>query len=359
MIKFRQKIFVAPALVALGGKAMTALNVAGAVGTVSSVKQGADQMKQAEEQAAQAEEQNKKMTKALNKIAENAKNNPQAAQQAADVVGQRQFARVNLGKVFNNKNLQNAKGLAGDLGKIVWKGKSKLIGGTLMGGSMAAASYATDKYIQKDMKKNNIPLEKTYAIPGSVMNTVKGAGRVVGKTMKKHGGSIAGMAALGSIPTLLGYSAEKRQYKDQIESTQQRNYAAPAVGMAVKRFLTAGGNKIGSVGRRIKGSDLYKKPGETILGTISGFSGGGGKGGVYKFGHQLNRYGKHSGSEWSQKAGKFIMDHPKTSLAASIPVGGAIIGATWGTGEKLVNKTARSLDKNAFKYQDSKNEEIK
>lgn len=348
MIKFRQKIFVVPALVALGGKAMTALNVAGAVGTVASVKQGADQMKQAEEQA---EEQNKKMTKALNKIAENAKNNPQAAQQAADVVGQRQFARVNLGKVFNNKNLQNAKGLAGDLGKIVWKGKSKLIGGTLMGGSMAAASYATDKYIQKDMKKNNIPLEKTYAIPGSVMNTVKGAGRVVGKTMKKHGGSIAGMAALGSIPTLLGYSAEKRQYKDQIESTQQRNYAAPAVGMAVKRFLTAGGNKIGS--------DLYKKPGETILGTISGFSGGGGKGGVYKFGHQLNRYGKHSGSEWSQKAGKFIMDHPKTSLAASIPVGGAIIGATWGTGEKLVNKTARSLDKNAFKYQDSKNEEIK
>lgn len=50
-----------------------ALNAAGAIGTGLFLKQGSDQMKQAEEQAAQAEEQNRKMTKALNKIAENAK----------------------------------------------------------------------------------------------------------------------------------------------------------------------------------------------------------------------------------------------------------------------------------------------
>lgn len=345
MIKFRQKEFIAPALAALGGKAMAGLSVAGNAAMIGGIFQGASQMKQAEEHAAQAEEQNRKMTKALNKIAENAKNNPQAAQQAADIVGQKQFTRINLGKVFNKKNIQNAKGLAKDVGKIAWKGKNHLIGGTLMGGSMAAASYATDKYIQHDMKKNNIPLEKTYAALGSIMKTVMGAGKVLGDAAKKNKGTIGFMAALGSAPTLIGYSAEKKQYRDQVNATQ-RNYAIP--GMSVLK----------NIGKKIKSLPIYNTPKETILGGISNMSGGGGRKGVYKFGHQLERYGRHSGSEWSQKAGKFIMNNPKTALVGSIPVGAGVMAATWGAGEKMVNKTARTLDKNAFKYQDSKNENI-
>ena len=351
MIKFRQKEFIAPPVLALGGRA---LSVAGNAAMIGGIFQGASQMKQAEEHAAQAEEQNRKMTKALNKIAENAKNNPQVAQQAADIMGQKQFARINLGEVFNKKNLQNAKGLAKDVGKIIWKGKNHLIGGTLMGGSMAAASYATDKYIQHDMKKNNIPLEKTYAAPGSIMKTVKGAGKVLGDAAKKNKGTIGFMAALGSAPTLIGYSAEKERYRDQVNATQ-RNYAIPGMSsMSMKRLLVNGRN----LGRKIKNLPIIKTPGQTILGGISNISGGGGRKGVYKFGHQLERYGRHSGSEWSQKAGKFIMNNPKTALAGSIPVGAGIMAATWGAGEKMVDKTARTLDKNAFKYQDSKNEEI-
>lgn len=343
MIKFRQKEF-------FWGMA---LNAAGAIGTGLSLKQGSDQMKQAEEQAAQAEEQNRKMTKALNKIAENAKNNPQAAQQAADVMGQKQFAQINFAKLTatlkNNKTLGNAKGLAKDVGKIVWKGKNKLIGGTMMGGAtMAGASYLTDKAIQKDMKKNGMPLEKTYSA-GSIMKAVKGTGKVLGEAAKKNKGTLITMAALGSAPMALGYSAEKAQYKDQMALTQ-RNYAVPGV-MAVKRLLTG-------ASKSVRNSQIFKTPGQTILGGLSNLSGGGGRKGVYKFGHQLNRYGKHSGSVWSQKAGKFIMDNPKTALAGSIPVGAAVLGATWGTGEKIVNKTARALDKDAFKYQDSKNQEI-
>lgn len=340
MIKFRQKEF-------FWGMA---LNAAGAIGTGLSLKQGSDQMKQAEEQA---EEQNRKMTKALNKIAENAKNNPQAAQQAADVIGQKQFAQINFAKLTatlkNNKTLGNAKGLAKDVGKIVWKGKNKLIGGgTMMGATMAGASYLTDKAIQKDMKKNGMPLEKTYSA-GSIMKAVKGTGKVLGEAAKKNKETLITMAALGSAPMALGYSAEKAQYKDQMASTQ-RNYAVPGV-MAVKRLLTG-------ASKSVRNSQIFKTPGQTILGGLSNLSGGGGRKGVYKFGHQLNRYGKYSGSVWSQKAGKFIMDNPKTALAGSIPVGSAVLGATWGTGEKIVNKTARALDKDAFKYQDSKNQEI-
>ena len=230
----------------------------------------------------------------------------------------------------------------------MWKGKNKLIGGTMMGATMAGASYLTDKAIQKDMKKNGMPLEKTYSA-GSIMKAVKGTGKVLGEAAKKNKGTLITMAALGSAPMALGYSAEKAQYKDQMALTQ-RNYAVPGV-MAVKRLLTG-------ASKSVRNSQIFKTPGQTILGGLSNLSGGGGRKGVYKFGHQLNRYGKHSGSVWSQKAGKFIMDNPKTALAGSIPVGAAVLGATWGTGEKIVNKTARALDKDAFKYQDSKNQEI-
>ena len=230
----------------------------------------------------------------------------------------------------------------------MWKGKNKLIGGTMMGATMAGASYLTDKAIQKDMKKNGMPLEKTYSA-GSIMKAVKGTGKVLGEAAKKNKGTLITMAALGSAPMALGYSAEKAQYKDQMASTQ-RNYAVPGT-MAVKRLLTG-------ASKSVRNSQIFKTPGQTILGGLSNLSGGGGRKGVYKFGHQLNRNGKHSGSVWSQKAGKFIMDNPKTALAGSIPVGAAVLGATWGTGEKIVNKTAQALDKDAFKYQDSKNQEI-
>lgn len=352
MIKFKQKDFFAPiaALASLGGgsAAMGALNAAGAAGTVIGIKQGKDQMKQAEEQAAQAEEQSRKMTRALNKIAENAKNNPQAAQQAQEVMQQKQFARINFANltatIKNSKTLGNAKGLAKDVGKIAWKRRNALIGGTMMGATMAGTSYLTDKAIQKDMKKNGMPLEKTYST-GSIMKAVKGTGKVLGQAAKKNKGTLITMAALGSAPMALGYSAEKAQYKDQVAATQ-RNYAVPGM-MTVSRLA-----------KSVKNAQIFKTPGKTILGGLSNLSGGGGRKGVYKFGHQLNRYGKHSGSVWSQKAGKFIMDNPKTALAGSIPVGAAVLGATWGTGEKIVNKTARALDKDAFKYQDSKNQEI-
>lgn len=331
MIKFRQKEFFWGA----------ALNI-GLTG--ASLLQGGSQMKQAQEQAEQAEEQNRKMTRALNKIAENAKNNPQAAQQAQEIMQQKQYARVNLSGL--TATIKNAKGLAKDVGKIAWKGRNKLIGGTMMGGAMAGATYLTDKVIQKDMKRSGMPLEKTYALKaGSIMKTIKGAGKVIGQAAKKNKEMIGGMALLGSAPMALGYSAEKAQFKDQKAATQ-RNYAVPGM-MMIKRLA-------GSV----KNAKIFKTPGQTILGGISNMSGGGGRKGVYKFGHQLNRYGKHSGSVWSQKAGKFIMDHPKTALAGSIPVGAAVMAGTWGAGEKIVNKTARALDKDAFKYQDSKNQEI-
>lgn len=344
MIKFRQKEF-------FWGMA---LNAAGAIGTAVGIKQSSDQMKQSEEQAAAQEEQNKKITKALNKIAENAQNNPQAAQQTANIMGQKQFAKINLGFLGNNKTVKNAIGLGKDIGKIAWKGRRELTGGLLAGATLSGASYVTDKAIQRDMKKSGIPLppprkeQKEYSFnKESIMKGIKFAGRELGQTAKKNKMMIGSMALLGSAPTALGYMSEKKEYKDQIKSTippKERTYS----------FASS----VGNLGKKIKAAPIFHTPGQTILGGISNIFGGGGRKGVYKFGNQLNRYGKHSGSEWSQKAGKFIMDHPKTALVGSIPIGAGIMAGTWDAGEKLVRKGMKKVDKNAYAYQESKEEEI-
>lgn len=340
MIKFKQKEFWVGA----------ALNAAGAIGTVVGVKQSSDQMKQ----AAAQEEQNNKITKALNKIAENAQNNPQAAQQVANVMGQKQFAKINLGSLANNNTVKNAIGLGKDVGKIAWKNRRNLAGGLIAGAALSGTSYITDKVIQHDMKKSGIPLppkkeQREYSLnKGSIMKGIKFAGRELKQTAKQNKMMIGSMALLGSAPTALGYMAEKKELKDQIKNTVP----------PVKEKTYSLTSSIGNFGKKIKAAPIFHTPGQTILGGISNIFGGGGRRGVYKFGHQLNRYGKHSGSEWSQKAGKFIMDHPKTALVGSIPVGAGIMAGTWDAGEKLVRKGMKKVDKNAYAYQESKEEEI-
>lgn len=366
MIKFKQKEYVIPAaLLTVGKGALGALNAAGNVAAIGGIAQGAQQMKQAEQQAEEQAAQNRKITKALNNIAENAKNNPQAAQQAADVMGQKQFARINLGgmkkvwgSVKNNPTFKNASGLAKDVGTIVKENRGELISGTLAGGVLAGSSYIADKAVQHDMKKNGIPVQKNYAVTGSIMKGLKTAGKETWNAAKNHKGMMISMAALGAAPVGLGYMAEKQQLKDQVASTQQKTYS-----LKLKSFGKFGwvGKISKSIGNRwTKTKNWWKAvpPGERILGGISSFSGGGGREGVSKFGQRLQELGKKSGSTWSQKTGKFIQDHPKTALAASIPVGIGTMAMTWDTGEKLVRKGAKAIDKDAYAYQESKEQQI-
>lgn len=338
MIRFRQKDFFLPAV-------MPIINTVGSAAMVGGLFQGAKQMKQANEQAQQAEEQNRELTRALNKIAKNAKDNPQVSQQVNDVLSQRQFARLDFSKILksvkNSKSMKNATGLVKDVGGIINENRNHLIGGVLAGGALGASSYLTDKAIQSDMKRSGIPLQKTYAISGkSILSGIKKSGRILGDAVKNNKKTMLGMAVLGSAPTALGYVAEKNEFKDQMNSTQQKMYS------------------IGRVLNSVKNAQIWKTPGKTILGGISNLSGGGGRKGVENFGKNLYNRGIKSGSKWSQNVGKFIMKNPKTSLGASIPVGLGIMAGTWDTGEKIVRKGAEAIDKNAYAYQKSKEQEI-
>lgn len=376
MIKFRQKDFVAP-LLAAGGRmlagAAPSLALEGALGIAGNKAQAKANEEQTEimqEQAREQKRQNEKMAEAMNKIAENSKNNPQVAQQAGSqisqvMMSQKEFARINLGgmkkiwgTIKNNSTFKNASGLAKDVGTIVKENRGTLISGTLAGGVLAGSSYITDKAIQHDMKKNGIPVQKSYAVTGSILKGLKTAGKETWKAAKDHKGMIVSMAALGAAPVGLGYMAEKQQLKDQVANTQQKTYSLKLKSFGKFEWVGKIGKSIGNRWTNTKNWWKAVPPGERILGGISSFSGGGGREGVSKFGQRLQELGKKSGSTWSQKTGKFIVDHPKTALAASVPVGIGTMALTWDTGEKLVRKGIKAADKNAYAYQESKEEQI-
>lgn len=369
MIKFRQKEFVGP-LVAAAGRMLPELAVSAGIGVAGNKMQqkaNEEQTEIMEKQAREQKRQNERMAEAMNKIAENSKNNPQAAQQAANqisqvMMSQKEFARINLGGMVkaakNSKFLKNAKGLGKDVWTITKEHKNGLIGGAMAGGAMAGAGYLTDRAIQADMKKSGIPLQqeqRSYAATGSIMGGFKKAGKVTWEAAKKNKKMIAGMAVLGSAPTALGYIAERQQLKDQIGHTQQKTYSLKIKTFGKFGFIKGAAKKVTN---RVKNWQIWKTPGQTTLGFLSNMSMGGGREGVSKFGKRLEELGGRSGSEWSKKAGRFIQTHPKTALATSIPIGIGIMSGTWDAGDKLVRKGAEAVDKNAYAYQKSKEEQI-
>lgn len=364
MIKFRQKEFIAPVL-ALAGKGLMAAGNAAMIGSiVQGVQQSKDQAKYAEQQ----EEQNAQITKALNRVAKAAENNPQAAQQVADIMSQRQYSFISPGVI------KGAKGLVKDVKPLLWnKGTKKFLKtGLVFGGTMGTAGYAVDKAIQHDAKKIGMPLsqpvqeERQFAIPTS--SIMKGLGKglkTTGKFLKDNKYPILGASAMAAIPSI-GYLSERQQFKDQIASTgqpQQKQYAA--LGGVMKIVRSQAGN-IGKGAKNLLGSTkksfrpIMDHPGQTILGAANKLAsfGGFGRKEVAKFGQDLHAAGMKSGNTWTQKAGKFIVDHPKTSLLGALPVATAATKVSYDASEKLVRKTAGALDKDAFAYEKSKNQVI-
>lgn len=355
MITFRQKEFVLP-IAAIGTTALTALDIG--VG----LKGAHDQKQISEEQAAQQErlarkqrQSDAKIAEALSKIAEK---NPSAGPAAAQLaVQERNYAFT-----------KNLVGLGKDLGTMVKKNKVGLVGTTLTGVAMGTAGYLTDKGIQADMKKSGIPLpekqrkEKKYSVMSSIAKSsgkfLKESGKTIGKAAKEHKTGMMMMAGMASVPAVLGYSADKKAYKEQVKQSQYS--VASSLAKSGSKLIKDSGKTLQGLGKSAKsGWKTFKShPGQTSLGAVSNLMQGGGRKGVQEFGKNLEELGKKNNSPWSVKLGKATQKYKKTAIAASIPVGAATMAVTWDAGQKIAEGTARKLDKNAFRYQDSQNQQI-
>jgi hypothetical protein len=384
MTKFRQKEFIAP-LAALGGIA----NAAMIGGTGISIIQGKKQQKEIEEQGRAAQEAAEKQqelireqNRKLERIAEKAQSNPQAVGELKDVMGQRTYALI------NPKTVKNAKLMLGDGLKILNNHKDHLAGMAMTGVGVGTVNYAAGKYIQHDMKKEGLTKhmteQKTYAIPTkSIMEGLSKGVKFAGKTAKNNWKSSLGWGvAIGGLPTVMQYQADKQQIKDQIGATQKAYANIGSILNAGKAALKSIPGKIkgtpkvavesirkiptmakGTWNSTKKGWNTFKShPGQSILGGISNLSFGGGSKGVKNIANEMSQ----GQSEWTRKiASKMTrvdkqgnIQPTKVALAASIPVGLGIMHATWNAPEKAIKKATEAVDPGAYKYQNSKNQQI-
>lgn len=389
MVIKRQKIFFIGALMNGGMLAMT----------------GA-QMAQSSSQAAEAEEQNRQQIKAtnratrqnsedaeklrrtqekigkqqvaaMNKIAKAAKDNPMVAQQFVDqtqdpqqaMYSQKEFAAV------NGQFLKNATGFAKDMSKFAWGHRRAVGKGLIAGGAMAGVGYGIDKVIQSDIKRNNLPFlpdksqnqQKQFGATGSVLGQAKNLGKRAlnfGKNEIKSGwkGHLGFGALFGGMGAV-GYLADKAQYKDQMRATQpqqQKQFAnlgaIKGIGSNISKFFKNPGASIkGAYG---KGKEfITNEPGRKTLDGVAKWMYGE-NGGRKGFVSGLSKIGNESKNPWTQKTADFLNKHKKTAAVAAIGTGGAIMSAGWGQGEKLTKKALKAVDKNAFAYEESKNQPV-
>jgi hypothetical protein len=339
MIRFRQKEFAWPALAAIGNAAMIG-------GTAWSLKQGSDQAKQAERHQQEAlEEQrreNAKLTKALDNIAKEAANNPQAAAAASELVRKNKtFSSPAVSRFLKNagqvaKDAVGAVG-SGKNGKGVGKIGKTLIGMGTAGATITGASYLVDKAISHDarkigmMPKKGRTEQKSYSAASIMSKTGnylrKGVKYTFSKKNLLNKGNLITAGVIGAVPAV-GYMASRAQYKDQIKNTapEQKAYAAPA---AVGTKLTSG------------------------LASFMSFGKFGGKK-IAEYGSRLSK----NKNKWSKTVGKWIVDNPNKANLAGAAVGAGVVSGAMSAGEKLTKKALNKVDKNAFSYEKHQNQQV-
>ena len=222
MIKFRQKNFGLP-VAALVNTAMIG-------GTALSLKQGADQQKQAERQQEEAlaaqRRENAKLVKALDRVSKEASNNPQAAQQAAELVRKNKtfgvpagFGKAATGFFKNAKGfVKEAVGAVGSGGyKKVKVDSGKKVVDVFGRRGKAGKAVTTHKYVNEKQSTGIGKIGKTLIGLGTGGALMSGAGYVADKAITADARKIGMMPKKNSSNSVA-----------QPNPVQQKAYGIPA-----------------------------------------------------------------------------------------------------------------------------------
>lgn len=274
MIRFRQKNFVAPIMPLLMG--------AGIVQSGVQMKQSAEQAEEAEKKAEETKAALDRQTKALNKIAKEAKANPEAAQQ---VVQQKQMSeRIKLFASIPAGAVKNVTGFAKDL----WKTQKGNVGKAgKIGLGFGAMTYAGNR-ITTSLKdhdeghdEKNLGFLGKAALTGAALGGTYLAAKkgMIGKTpIKALGGKTGSQAIQGGMEKVgkainpiqrkngkidklstglntafvgmpvVGYLGQRQQIKDQANQTEKAYSDGSENGGTGKKLLKIGTGILGAAG---------------------------------------------------------------------------------------------------------------
>ena len=194
--------------------------------------------------------------------------------------------------------------------------------------------------------------------------------------MSKLGGGALGMGiAMGALQPLGTYLGDKAQQKSLARKTEEKQFANPSIFTKGLNSIKRSGwnskqdmniiNNINKSDSKVYDPRTWKwlkkvrhNPLRGAANVYNSFNMMGGETGMKSFQNSLRGKGT-SGSKLSKDVADFMDRHGATSMAAIGAVGGGALFKTSELAEKGTEKTLRAIDKNAFKYTDSKEEEMK
>lgn len=383
MIRFRQKNFV-------GWMIPTMIGTTG-LSFWQTHQQGKEQEKQAEETKAALDRQ----TKALNKIAKEAKNNPELAQQ---VVAQKQMSsegkeRVRLFAAIPPGTIKNVTGFAKDIWKTQ-KGNLRRAAKTSL--SFGAMGYAGNRiatslkdHDEGNDKKNTSFLKKAGAVGAGVgtayllarkgklgttpikalngktgsqvvQGGIEKAGKIMNPIQRSKDGTIdklgTGLNTFFIGSPVLGYLGQRGQTRDQIKQTE-RAYSEEE-GKTRKKLLKVGAGILGTAGtiaaarRGVLGGHAQRFTGNLIANTggimrSAGLKGAGEK--VARSGSKTYALGLAKKKPISEQAMK-VMENRKfkqvttpARISSGVNQAATFFGFYGKGGTKAVQNTANTL----------------
>lgn len=283
--------------------------------------------------------------------------------------------------------LKNLGGLAKDIGKVgfgmIKNNKKAFYGAAAAGATAAGIKYGVNKFIQRDMKKNNISMNQIAGNRNRQMYLANGAtpGQIEQFESQKSYSlrsilpfSTVASTAISEAPNIAGYMGQRKQIlqqrkmqekidrlnkqksnlqqqQPQQQSVLQKSYSYSASSILRSAFDTfKGQNKSGvGLGKRaaIWGNKAMNFGAELM---------GGGKGIVKTTGKFLQNQGAQSGNKWTQNAGNWIMANQKKALIGSLGVGALMakgVAQAGKLGYKATDKALRTVDRNAYTYTDT------
>lgn len=181
-----------------------------------------------------------------------------------------------------------------------------------------------DKYGKAAVKYNQRTLDKIVKTGDSAFETLtKKAGKLSEEEVKNLGLQVK---------------------RGNLAKAAPRNWDATKIGQARAAHIAKG-----HTGRTLTGT--------ITEGALSGASGLMGVGKKTTGGFLRNMASNPNNSETTKKTAAWLLNHKKTALAGSVAVG-ALGFKPWTYGEKAVRGIAGAVDKNAFAYEKSKEQEI-
>lgn len=341
MIRFRQKMFFAPlAALGMGSSTMGALNLGMAGTSLYGMKQSSDQAEEAEKQAKETQEALDRQTQALNKIAKEAKLNPELARR---VVQQKQMSSTRV-KLFaaSPGMIKNLTGFAKDM----WgTQKNNMMKAGKIGLGFGAMTYAGNR-ITTSLKdhdegndKKNLGFLGKAALTGagiggtylaakkgwlgkspikslngkSVSQTVQSGmekvGRAVNPIQRNAEGKIEKLGTganfmFAGMP-VVGYLGQRQQVKDQAKQTEKAySEDGEKSGGTGKKLLKIGTGILGVAGAGMAArKGVFGGKTQKITGNIIANTGGVMKAAGLKSGERIAKSGAQTYAQGVAKSG--------------------------------------------------------